>query len=109
MNNLHDNTPVAAYNADKQELIGVFASTSLVSKYLYPVGVGNKGRSNQKIHSALRTKKRLSDTVLPNDVALRFANEAQKQMMNGEDYVIFKGYPVPLKRTMQVPDSRYTK
>ena len=90
----NDQKPVALYNCDKQELVGVFMTTQLAGKYLFPIG-----KTSQRVNRVaenLRTKRRIiKETIFDFPVAVRYANDLQVEMMQDKVFFIAPGYPRP--------------
>ncbi len=88
--------PVAVYNSDKKELVGIFATQVLVGKYLFECGENYKSK---KVNGALRYKSKLSNTIFDFKVSLRYANESQVSLLSEMDFVMMDGYPSPSRTT----------
>jgi hypothetical protein len=93
-----DDRPIVLYNADKKEVIGIFESQSLAGRYLYPVEKNHKGGL---IKSALSRKSKIFKSVFDFPVAIRYANEIQTELLNGEEYLIINDYPIPHSTKMK--------
>lgn len=88
----NDSRPVSIYNIQKKELIAVFASPTIAIRYLYDTpSVSNK----RSVYQYISRKVKMKSTRFDFDVAIRYANEQQIKMLNGEDYKIMEGYFVP--------------
>ena len=96
---IRNDTPIAAYNADKQELIGIFFNGGYVRRYFYQHNPTLK--LTKDIPSFVTRKVKLKDTSFNFFVALRFANKEQIEMLGSKDYVILNGYPIPISSTMK--------
>jgi hypothetical protein len=96
---IRNDTPIVAYNADKQELIGIFFDGSFVRRYFYQNDPNLK--SSKNISSFVMRKGKLKDTLFDFFVALRYANNEQIEMLGDKDYVILNGYPIPSSSTMK--------
>lgn len=94
-----DVRPIAAYNCDKQELIGVFESIPSARRYLYKHDVNLKLKKS--LVNKIQFKSKLKDTFLGFPVAIRYANEAQITILNGKEYIILNGYPIPAAYSMK--------
>lgn len=84
--------PIALYNADKKELIGVFARCNYVVKYLFET---YNDQDQRKVYKALERKQKLEGTDFLFPVAIRYANSIQSEMLAGNDCKICGDYPVP--------------
>jgi hypothetical protein len=96
---IRNDTPIVAYNADKQELIGIFFNGSYVRRYFYQNNPNLKASKN--ISSFVMRKGKLKDTSFDFKVALRYANKEQIEMLGSKDYVIFNDYPILAPSTMK--------
>jgi hypothetical protein len=96
---LWNDTPIVAYNADKQELIGIFFNGVYVRRYFYQNNPTLK--LTKDISSFVMRKGKLKDTSFDFFVALRFANKEQIEMLGDKDYVILNSYPIPISSTMK--------
>jgi hypothetical protein len=88
---------VAIYNADRQELIGIFRTPSLVARYIFNEFA--KGKVN-RVTNALSRKTKIMDTKFDFYIACRYASAEQLQLLDG-DYTILNGYDQPLKSSMK--------
>lgn len=80
------------YNADKKELMAIFADASVLSKYIF--GIFNPGR----IRSAASKKGRLrSKSTIGYTAAIRFANKEQIALLGDKQYILISkdAKPVP--------------
>jgi hypothetical protein len=96
---IRNDIPIVAYNADKQELIGIFFNGSYVRRYFYQNNPNLKASKN--ISSFVMRKVKLKDTSFDFKVALRYANKEQIEMLASKDYVIFNDYPILAPSTMK--------
>lgn len=96
---IDDNRPVVLYNCDKKEVIGVFETKVMVSRYLYPLETHNKCHS--RVFVALRRKTPMKKTIYPFPVAIRYASIDQSELMNGQPYKVIAGYIKPLEAKMK--------
>lgn len=94
-----DIRPIAAYNADKQELIGIFDCVPTTRKYLYKHDVNLRIKKN--ILNKLNFKTKLKDTFLGFPIAIRYANESQIEILGGKSYIILNDYPTPPPHLMK--------
>lgn len=82
--------PIAIYDTQNKQLIGVFSTLMYVVKYLRP-------ESPQQAYStfmdALLRGGCVRKTIFNFRVALRFANEAQVEQLNGCEVIIAPNYP----------------
>lgn len=89
---LLDLRPVAAYNADKQELVGIFRTHKTIARYF----LKDTYKNYSGISTALRKKTRLI-SKLGFKLALRYANAAQLEILGDEEFVILGDYSQPDK------------
>jgi len=82
--------PIAIYNSDKKELIGLFAELMLVAKYLRPTDV-SKMYSN--LSDALYRKGAVRKTIFSFRIAIRFANDNQINLLGDKKVFIMNNYP----------------
>lgn len=82
---------IALYNTDKKELIGVFKSLALASRYVFnEVSTWN----NSRIWNAHAYKTRLyKNTKFKFPIAVRLANEKQALMLGNKQVIILNNYP----------------
>lgn len=94
--------PITLYNADKKEVIGVFATPSLAGRYVSPDAVCLR-KSGANMGNAARRNGRMppSKTRFPFPVAVRYANAEQVESLGNEAFIIAIGYPLPLKKRME--------
>jgi hypothetical protein len=90
--------PVVIYNCNKQEIIAVFAAASLAVKYLFTDGLKKR---DSTIRNALARKSKIQQTIFNFPVAIRFANEYQITLLEGDLYKIFNNYQQPNKARMK--------
>lgn len=82
--------PIAIYNCDKKELIGLFSNVGLVAKYLNPID----NRSTEAcIWAAVLRNGSMRKSKFKFKIAVRFANETQRAELSNQDVIIKKGYP----------------
>ncbi len=93
-----DSRPVALYNAEKQELVAIFSTTVRAGKYVFPVEVLNK---STRISNALGRKTTILQNGLGFRVALRYASEAQRELLGGNEFWVKDGYPAPDEDSMR--------
>ena len=92
--NIDISTPCALYNADKKELIGLFNSRQLASKYIY----GTKTKlSNISVIINKKTRIRASSNLLNVTIAGRNLNDNQKELLGNKPFVIVGDYKQPPK------------
>jgi hypothetical protein len=90
-----NDTPIALYNSEKLELVGIFKTKTIIGKYLYEgiyEGVKSQTKSS-RVHVAISKKYQLRNTRFEFPVALRYANKKQIEILGDQDAVIFKDYP----------------
>lgn len=87
-----DPKAITAYDIEHKRPIGVFKSCSVAARYLCPQA--DKTKIGMKIIHRARNRSRLKGSVL-GTVAIRFANDAQKQDLSSGHGVfhIYEGYP----------------
>ena len=84
-----ENRVTAIYNADKQELIGIFSTMAIASKYLF----GFK-KSGKFLTDRVKLKIKIKNSLLGCNIAIRYANEKQKEIIGNKLYIILnKDYP----------------
>lgn len=88
----YNEIPCALYNKEKKELIGLFNTRSLASKYL----LGDK--DSRKISTIIKRKSVLyaKRNLLNVDVVIRNLNELQKKELGNQVFVIRPDYPSPI-------------
>lgn len=96
---IRNDIPIVAYNANKQELIGIFFDGSYVRRYFYQHDPNL--RINKNISSFVMRNGKLKDTSFDFYVALRYANKEQIEILGDKDYVILNDYPIPISSTMK--------
>ena len=84
--------PCAVYNADKKELIGLFNSRTLASKYIF----GDRTKSG-KITDAIRRTGAMKASSNPMNIriACRNLTPKQKELLGTEPFLIFGDYKKP--------------
>lgn len=87
---MNDNRPIALYNCDKKELIGLFSELIILAKYLRPTDP-NKSYSN--LFYSLKHNGAIKKTVFDFSVTVRYANEDQRKILGDERCVIMGDYP----------------
>lgn len=88
--NLLLDDPVALYNVDKKELIGVFINVRAASKYIHDHDYCIKEKT---LRLSMLRKAKFESKKLGCTVTLRIANTKQKEFISKEPYIIFPGYP----------------
>lgn len=83
---------VAIYNAEKKELMGVFARCNYAVKYLFKT---YNDQDQRKVYKALERKQKLEGTDFFFPVAIRYANSIQIEMLAGDEFKICGSYPIP--------------
>lgn len=94
----NDTTPIALYDADQKQLIAVFESGALATRFLY----GSGGTYNQSIWKPLHNKTRIpaNKHQLGCTVAVRFASASQIAELNGNPYLLKQERYALLVQTM---------
>jgi hypothetical protein len=95
---------IAVYNADKKELMAIFASTAMAASYIYGQF---DGQARERLQKRLCDKYRISDSRFEHPVAVRHASTKQVEMMGEKHGIIFEGYP-PVK-LINIAGLKYTK
>jgi hypothetical protein len=88
---------ISLYNTEKQELIGVFSSISLVERYIYDQYSSVKNN----VYTALMKKTRIRTNKLGIVLCVRVATERQVELLEGEDYYVFPQYPQTVTTRMK--------
>lgn len=94
---------IALYNADKKELMAIFASTSMAASYIFGQFEGN---ARERIQKRLADKFRITDSRFGFPVAVRHASTKQLEMLGQKHGVIFEGYPEV--KTINIGGMKYT-
>jgi len=87
-----DDRPIAVYNCDKKELIGIFRTVTLTGRYLFPHYFGHKVRT---IYYCILHKSNPRDTIFNFRVAVRRISREQEKLIGDADYIIVGNYPQP--------------
>lgn len=95
---IRNEKPIAIYNCNEKECIGIFKQPSLVARYLFTAG--RKEVIVAKVTYALRRKTRISD-VLSFPVAIRYCNELQLKQLGNKEYIILSKYKEPSTQKMK--------
>lgn len=82
--------PITVYNADKQEVVGIFTTLTLVCKYFRP-DQPQKAYSN--FFDALKRKNHIRKSRFDFKLALRHATQQQIIELGERPVVILNGYP----------------
>jgi hypothetical protein len=91
---LHNDTNVSLYNTDKKELIGIFRTIELASKYLFNLPI-EKG--SRRLRDRLKSKTKITElTNFDFPVCIRMASETQKEMLGFKECLIMGDYEVRL-------------
>jgi len=91
---------VAIYNADKKELVGVFKTMKICSKYIFE-GV-ERNYHQAKLHDHVREKFYIQNTRFDFTVAIRVANAKQLERLKDDPLFIERNYPKPKSRNSYV-------
>ena len=81
---------VSVYNADKKELMAIFASTSMAASYIYGQFDAN-GR--ERIGKRLYDSFKITDSRFAFPLAVRRSQTKHKVLLGQNHGVIFEGYP----------------
>lgn len=81
---------ILLYNSDKKELIGVFSTPSLASRYLYPFGKTAQ-RIGNSVLQALKQNSGIRNTDLGCRIVVR-RNSDKDNLLNDEGYFVTDGY-----------------
>ena len=90
---------IALYNADKQELMAIFARASYAVKYLFET-MNEKNQRN--VYRALGSKGRVEISDFDFPVAVRYASKEQIKLLEGKEFKIMGNYPVPHSKRFQI-------
>ena len=99
---IHYGYPIAIYNCEKKELVGLFKVKTFAARYLYN---GNGGRNVLKIVNALNRRSRIKDTSFDFPIVVRACTQEQKELLSEGDFTILNGYPEPTHWQMKGFDS----
>lgn len=91
---LHNQLTVSIYDTSKKQLLGIFKSLEIASKYLYniPTEAGSR-----RIKNALQSQARITlDTGFDFPVCVRIASQTQKEMLSDRECLILNEYEVRL-------------
>jgi len=83
--------PVAIYNCEKKELVGVFSEVIYLAKYLDPL---ETRKAYQRVYEALKLKNRIYKSKLDFPVVVRYATDEQIELLLDRAAVIVNDYPV---------------
>lgn len=95
-------SPVALYNCDKRELVGLFETKALAEKYLL---LENKEKKSKGfVGHSIRVKGKIKGlTEYP--VTARYCNGEQRKELGSKEYLIKNGYSNPIYNQMKGYDS----
>jgi hypothetical protein len=84
---MKEKTPVAVYDADQKELMGVFESSVMAAKFIY-----GYGRTKSDLISWITRKIKVpaKSNQLGCAIAIRFASASQSEELQGREYVLRK-------------------
>lgn len=88
---------ITVYNADKQEVVGIFSTPTLVMKYLW---AKQKTKKPSYLFHYLHKKTQVKKTIFDFKVVVRYANQEQIEKLGEEDYIILNNYYEPPKVSM---------
>lgn len=75
------------YNADEQKLIGIFSSCRVTAKFIFGTNISTK--MMHRVSDSCSAKKRVKNSQLGCNVAVRFATEEYKEILNGSCFKLF--------------------
>jgi hypothetical protein len=105
--NISNEKPIALYNADKQELIGVFDRPFRAAYFLF--GSTVKITKGGHVVDAIHKKYRIGVSVFDFPVSARYANEDQVTLLGGKEYFITDSYIDTIKgKKFGFTDTRYS-
>lgn len=81
---------IAVYNAEKQELVGVFNNARLAAKFIYNNEIYPKDTA--KIYCAAARSSKIKDKPMGFKMAFRFASKKQINLLDGEVQYITDKY-----------------
>lgn len=81
---------ISIYNTERKELMAIFASTSMAASYVY--GQFNSS-ARERIGKRLTDSFRITDSLFPYPLAVRYSTGNHVKMLGEKDGVIFEGYP----------------
>lgn len=87
---LYIENPLAVYDTEKKQLIGIFSSLRNTAKYLHG---HNYALKENIMRSALRRKSKFKVSTVSCMVTLRIANKIQLEKLQDNHYVLNDGYP----------------
>ena len=88
------NAPVAIYNADKKELIGIFKERNILRRYLYNAFI-TREKSESRLRGLILKGAKSKLTKFEFNVVARYASVKQIEILQENDFVIFNEYPQP--------------
>jgi len=94
---------VSIFNADKKELMAIFASTSMAASYIYGQF---EGQSRDRVRKRLGDQFKITDSRFDFPLAVRHTSAKHKQILGENHGVIFEGYPEV--KLMNIGGIRYT-
>jgi hypothetical protein len=81
---------ISIYNADKKELMAIFANTSLAASYVF----GNYDSGGRvRLQRRLLDSYRITDSKFEHPVAVRYSNTKHVELLGEKHGIIFEGYP----------------
>jgi hypothetical protein len=92
---------IALYDAKAKKLIGVFATSGLVAKYIFKEEHDTNKTSRTSTSWAQKNKLNHNGMAY----AIRTANEEQKQLLGENEYIIVNGYEEPTMSNMRSFDT----
>lgn len=87
-------SPIALYNTEKKELIGVFKEFTVLAKYLFP-HYKDYDSIRRKIANSLTNQKRFKCSIFEFEVTCRYAKKQYTDELGEHDFFVIEGYPTP--------------
>lgn len=94
---------ISVYNADKKELMAIFANTSMAASYIFGQ-FDAQGR--ERLQKRICDKFRISDSRFGFPIAARHSSAKQIKILGDNHGVIFEGYPEV--KLMNIGGMKYT-
>jgi len=87
---IDQSTPCAVYNVEKAELVGIFKTITLASKYVY----GTPKENSMSAVIRKKSKIRKYNNKLNLVITARYANQKQIDELGDKNWIIKPGYPM---------------
>lgn len=84
--------PIAIYNCEKKELIGLFKTVTFATRYLFN---GAGGKKINSIMYALNSRRKITNSSFNFSIAVRACTQEQKDLLSNHDFIIVNDYPKP--------------